>query len=733
MCKLDTHFPPKNNCVMGKGLWFVFLLVMSPGMRSQGPEYLWTKAIHGSGNENVYTMHTDPHGYVYIAGQIAGTADLDPGPALLAVTPSPSQQIGYVCKFDPLGSLVWAKWLDGPGAQIFSLCTDNVGNIYVCGNFMGQVDFDPSGATYTLTSAMAGSVYSSFVWKLSGAGQFLGAGEFGGGNLTGVQMPLIRFDGHNNLYCIGGFAGSADLDPGPGVTTVSFTGSNVNAYILKLDLALNLSWVGLFGNPNYCRISDLEVDQLGNPWIDLRISSSGTVDIDPGSSVFPISCNGTLNALVIKIDPSGNLVSAIHAARNINQGGVSPMHTLALDKFNEVVVSITTSGSVVINPGPGAFTLAAGLPGKIYLLHYDQAGIFLNYDTLHAGPSLFIFHDDTLVFCGTFASPVDFDPSPSSVTVSTAGGNDAYVYALDKSFQLQWLKTFGGPGNEFARSVTFSNSSELYVAGGFSDTCDFDPAQTSSTIAAQAASDVFLSKFSPCPGIPYNASPYALCAGSSASLVAISPTTISWYQGSTGGTALTTGSLYATPVLSVGTHTYYVSASSCSLMPRTPVIVVAEPVPSLSVTAPSGSICLGNSVTLTAAGAMSYQWNGGPSGATYVIAPTQNTFYTVTGSHTLNSCVSVLSATVLVSGCLGLEDQSENGCRLYPNPATSQLTIKNAAGSIVTFLDLTGRTVLAEAIIHERQVIQLDELHRGVWLVEITGGPISRIYKLIKE
>ncbi|MFA5670723.1 MAG: hypothetical protein WC967_15920, partial [Balneolaceae bacterium] len=80
----------------------------------------------------------------------------------------------------------------------------------------------------------------------------------------------------------------------------------------------------------------------------------------------------------------------------------------------------------------------------------------------------------------------------------------------------------------------------------------------------------------------------------------------------------------------------------------TPVIITANPNPTVTLTASSLEICAGESVTLTASGASSYTWTGaGTSGTgnTQTVSPTTQTTYTVTG--TTNGCEGTVQNVVV--------------------------------------------------------------------------------------
>jgi gliding motility-associated-like protein len=80
------------------------------------------------------------------------------------------------------------------------------------------------------------------------------------------------------------------------------------------------------------------------------------------------------------------------------------------------------------------------------------------------------------------------------------------------------------------------------------------------------------------------------------------------------------------------------------------VIVIKNTTPPIiSITAPALTICKGQSVTLTASGAITYTWTGlSGNGNTQIVSPTSTTTYTVTGVGT-NGCASQTAATITIN------------------------------------------------------------------------------------
>jgi gliding motility-associated-like protein len=161
-----------------------------------------------------------------------------------------------------------------------------------------------------------------------------------------------------------------------------------------------------------------------------------------------------------------------------------------------------------------------------------------------------------------------------------------------------------------------------------------------------------------------------ICPGTTATLTASSDagTTISWYAGATGGTALATGNSFTTPVLSANT-TYYAgaanTASVCSSPVRTAVTVtILQPLAAPNVTVSASTASSVTFVWGAVAGAIGYQVSL-DNGATF-IAPSS-------GNSGLTEVVDNLQAdqtiTILVRSVGGTD------CQLSANaPATGKTT-----------------------------------------------------------
>ncbi len=160
-----------------------------------------------------------------------------------------------------------------------------------------------------------------------------------------------------------------------------------------------------------------------------------------------------------------------------------------------------------------------------------------------------------------------------------------------------------------------------------------------------------------------------ICVGESVTLTADGATTYSWAP-----TGQTTKSITVSPTT---TTTYIVTGGAAGCSDTAMRVVVVVPLPVVSVSPTTATICQGESISLTASGATSYSWSlTGATGNTITVSPTTTTTYTVTG--TLSGCSATASRQVIVTP--------------LPTVAITPSTSTICAGETVTLAATGGTT-----------------------------------------
>lgn len=99
-----------------------------------------------------------------------------------------------------------------------------------------------------------------------------------------------------------------------------------------------------------------------------------------------------------------------------------------------------------------------------------------------------------IYLAGTFEGTADFDPGANVVELTSAGNTDVFVCKLDTAGNLLWAKAMGGSGDEDVSGLAVDSTGNVYTAGAFELTTDFDPSASVFNIGSAGASDAFVSK-----------------------------------------------------------------------------------------------------------------------------------------------------------------------------------------------------------------------------------------------
>ncbi len=100
------------------------------------------------------------------------------------------------------------------------------------------------------------------------------------------------------------------------------------------------------------------------------------------------------------------------------------------------------------------------------------------------------------VVTGAYQGTVDFDPGPGqALRSSTNGTRDIYVAKYSPAGGLLWVQTFAGPGgSDYGFGIDLDNSGNVYVAGMFTATVDFDPGPGVESRTSSGNEDAFALK-----------------------------------------------------------------------------------------------------------------------------------------------------------------------------------------------------------------------------------------------
>ena len=383
----------------------------------------------------------------------------------------------------------WVKSFGSTERDVgFALGIDASGNVYTAGYFHGTVDFDSGAGTYYLSSEGYEDV---FVQKLDASGDFLWARAFGGEFQDASRA--LSIDALGNVYITGWFGGTVDFNPGAGMYFLTSEGS-ADVFIQKLDAAGNFLWAKSFGGTGWALGTSLNIDALGNVYTTGYFE--GTTDFDPGVGTHFLTSEGYYDVFIQKLDASGNFVWAksFGSLENLDEGC-----SLSIDALGNVYTAGYFSETVDFDPGAGTLNFTSEGNSDIFIQKLDASGNFVwakSFGGVYSDGAKGISIDASgnVYTTGTFRATADFNPNIGTHFLTSEGESDIFIQKLDASGDFLWAKSFGGIAGDISTSLGIDASGNVYIAGWFGGTVDFDPGAGTHYLTSAGEEDIFVQK-----------------------------------------------------------------------------------------------------------------------------------------------------------------------------------------------------------------------------------------------
>jgi hypothetical protein len=408
----------------------------------------------------------DLFGNLYLAGQFSGQTLFNSGQGQTSLTATGSQDV-FLAKYDSAGNLAWSESLPGSGtskATAGAIVVDPAGNLVVTGSFTGSVDFDPGAGKTTLTSKGSSDIFTA---EYSPTGALLWARQAGGSSSdAGVGLAV---DASGNVYTTGRFTDQGYFDPGSRSVTISGAGGS-DAFVWKLTASGSYVWARDVGGTGSDVGNALALDSVGNVYVAGSFKS--TVDFDPGSGTQQITTNGNADAFVLKLDSAG----AFQWVKTFGGAHDDMATAVAVDAAGNIYAAGTFKSSITIQPGQAASTLTSAGDTDVFLTKFDPSGGFLwarrfGGTGTEQTTGLALDGSGDAYVTGSFQQTARF--GGGSITVTSRGSNDAFVFKVDPSGALAWMQGAGGSNSDRAAGITLDGAGNPQVAGSFSGTSQF--------------------------------------------------------------------------------------------------------------------------------------------------------------------------------------------------------------------------------------------------------------------
>lgn len=581
-----------------------------------------------------------------------------------------------------------------------------------------------------------------------------------------VRANDVCADAFGNVFVVGDFRGTVDLDPGPDTLEFVSTGGP-DLYITKLDSMGRVLWGHGIGGSGFDRaqsvatLSDgsvvvvgeyqgtvdfdpgpgqllltnepfeirtyiLRLDgdgelvwayNLGNGTLPFKVVVDtedriyaggyfqGVTDLDPGPGVLQTISNGGSDPWVVKLNSAGELIWA----RSFGGPSFDNLIDIALDGFGHLLLTGGFSGNMDADPGPGTFILPA--PGAnrrdVFVSKWDTSGTFVwarQFTTTNSNTTgLGVCSDPWGNVITTGFFSGNTDFDPGPGTEVLNGNYDMFVHKMDPDGEFLWVRHYGNPDLGAGEEVRCDAEGNIHVVGYVGGTVDFDPGPDQAIVSSTLNSGVLL-RLDPSGGF---IDVYGWSGDHNVALAGMDLLP--------DGNVLVCGGFRGTFDIDAGPDTELVSVVG-------ELDAWALIVGRCTVSDAPEAVALGFTLSTDAPGPL-FQWIDCDSGedipdateATFE-APGNGNYAVASGTlfcKLLSECVEVLGT--------GMEDHGHPfTLTIYPNPVQDRLYISQEyplEAAMVRIIDMQGRTVLLQHL--DDKLLDVSRLATGTYILEL--------------
>ncbi len=662
--------------------------------------FIWGFDIGDSAEQSANYLFIKSNGNIIISGEIEGVVDFDPSINSFTVSSKSAFGNTYVASYSNSGSFNWVRlfeYADQSGSWYTEL--DNSENIYLSFDVKDSVDLDPDTG---VTMVYGNNYEKTFLVKLNPNGKYNWHITLGDSGFTSLRR--ISFE-NDQMYLMGRYTKSFDMDPSIGVSSISDGGNfQEKIFIGRYDTSANFNWAiwhffdGLGGT------GQIRARNNSLYYFNRLISN---VDFNPGSSngSFSISNN---SFSFTNFDSSGTydttrIIQSNDTRYQIRKSGNSDW--LFAGNIDGIVDVDINGGSYVLNPVSGKGIFVAR-----YSSNFDLQRAFLVEGNSVDVTALDESSNNDVLLCGYFDGQTDFDPTLDTSYLNSTGSFDSFIAKFGPCISQDTTDTlYICPGDSILIGDTYRDS-----AGTYNDTlrafnsCDSIVAYTLIVYPEQSFS--------------WWGDTLDACDGDSLFFHAGNTLTNSWtwHDGST-GTSWSGVFDHLNPIDSVSVTVGDIMG--CSHTGK--LVIMDNTIDNFGaiVNSPQNPQASFSSVIPNEVD--SFYWDFG-DGTTLANVPSPNHQYTQFGSYEVclylfNECGMDSSCKTVEIGPVGIQStENEQVIQIFPNPSKDGLfTLETSQMGQLNIFDAQGKLLIQRQINATQTTLDLQSYGSGVYLLEL--------------
>ncbi|RYG11373.1 MAG: T9SS type A sorting domain-containing protein [Chitinophagaceae bacterium] len=461
-----------------------------------------------------------------------------------------------------------------------------------------------------------------------------------------------------------------------------------------------------------------------------------TVDFDPGAGIFEMTSAGFPDVFICEFDVNGNF----NWAKKIGGADIHYPSQMATDSDGNIYISGRAGGVTDFDTGPATFLLGSPGSNTTFMCKLNQLGELIWVKTIGTypngapnGTNIDAFALDAagnIYMTGVFSGTVDFDPSPNTNNLIAAASMSDFVTKFNVNGDFVWVrKSGGGTGNDYIRgnSIASDANGNIWMAGDFRGDFTFDTQAgttsiTTGTNTSPTNSQIFMARLDSA-GNYLSATELASTGSTNDPSKLLSDNEGNFYL---------IGSFNGTSDFDPGQGVFNVS--TVQLGGREAFVSKIDP---------SGNLVWvkNHQGGASYARGMAFDVNGG----IYLTGQLNSSvvdFEFGSGVFEMSALPANTTDAFITKWAVetnGLQEQTEkNGIIMYPNPASSFVTIQAEAtgkGATYSVIDVLGRQVKNGPLPESRQ-LDVSKIPEGSYIIRVdckTDGIIKTAFLVVKH
>ena len=328
-------------------------------------------------------------------------------------------------------------------ANGFSICSDNLGNVYTTGNFSGKLSFS---GIQTIESE---DENDCFISKYDKNGKFQWAKTISGGSDESGNSIIV--DNNQDIVVVGNFYEEIKIDQ----TKIKAKG-NADIFIAKYNRQGVLLWHKVLGSFSMDDAHEVKVDDSNNIYLVGRLSDSINIDN------VVLKSHGGIDGFIMKFNPDGKIIFG----KTIGGNEDDDISDISFDNNNNIFISGVVSDSVFYD---SSLILSTGYLNQYFAKINNKGNLSwiktYGEDSNHEIWDMSVGKLGNIFLTGNHRGAITID----NIKYPSVPNRDysMYLAKFTEKGNLEWFRHFLTKGNGYGHSIGIDEKSNILLSGTF--------------------------------------------------------------------------------------------------------------------------------------------------------------------------------------------------------------------------------------------------------------------------